>query len=317
MNITVLDGFTLNPGDLSWEPLNGLGNVTLYDRTPNDQIIERAKDSEIVLTNKTPLTKETLDQLPKLKYIGVLATGYNVVDTVAAREKGIPVTNIPTYGTESVAQMVFAHVLNLTQHVNEHAKTVQDQKWSKSVDFCYWDFPLIELSGLKMGIIGFGRIGRATAKLALAFGMDVLAFDAFPQKDVPEGASMVDLDTLFAESDVVSLHCPLTAENTGMINKDRLSKMKPSAFIVNTSRGPLVNEQDLADALNSGKIAGAGIDVLVVEPPKADNPLVTAKNCYVTPHIAWATKSARSRLMGTAIENVAEFIKGNSQNVVN
>ena len=316
MNIVVLDGYTLNPGDLSWKPLNDLGKVTIYDRTPADQIESRLQDVEIALTNKTPLSLETIEKLPKLKYIGVLATGYNVVDIEAARKRSIPVTNIPTYGTESVAQMVFAHVLNLAHHVTEHAQETP-KKWSSSIDFCYWDFPLIELKNLKMGIIGFGRIGRATAKLALAFGMKVLAYDAYEQKDVPDGATITSLDTLFAESDVVSLHCPLTSENQGMINKERLSQMKSSAFIINTSRGPLINEQDLADALNTEKIAGAGLDVLEKEPANPGNPLLTAKNCYITPHIAWATKSARSRLMNTAIENVNQFLKGTPQNVVN
>lgn len=316
MNIVVLDGFTLNPGDLSWEPLKELGKVTIYDRTPVEEIENRLKDVEIALTNKTPLSSETIGKLPKLKYVGVLATGFNVVDIEAARKRNIPVTNIPTYGTDSVAQMVFAHVLNLAHHVTEHAQDVT-KKWPASTDFCYWDFPLIELQKLKMGIIGFGRIGRATAKLALAFGMKVLAYDAFEQKDVPEGVTMTNMDVLFAESDVVSLHCPLTLENQGMINQKRLAQMKSSAFIINTSRGPLINEQDLAEALNKGQIAGAGLDVLVKEPADSSNPLLTTKNCYVTPHIAWATRSARSRLMTTAIENVQQFLKGEPQNVVN
>ena len=317
MNITVLDGYTLNPGDLSWEPLKALGNVTIYDRTALDQIESRLQDTEIVLTNKTPLSGKLIKSLPKLKYIGVLATGYNVVDIDAAREKNIPVTNIPTYGTESVAQMVFAHILNLTQHIGEHAQTVRDKKWCNNTDFCYWDFPLIELQNLKIGIIGFGRIGRATAKIAVAFGMDVLAYDAYDQKNIPDGVTMTSLDTLFSESDMVSLHCPMTAENMGMINTDRLSQMKSTAFLINTSRGPLINEQDLSDALNSGKIAGAGLDVLEKEPANPGNPLLTAKNCYITPHISWATKSARSRLMATAVENVNNYLKGSTQNVVN
>jgi glycerate dehydrogenase len=317
MNITVLDGYTLNPGDLSWEPLKALGNVAIYDRTPLEKIEERLQNSDIVLTNKTPLSRDVIQKLPNLKYIGLLATGYNVVDIEAASERNIPVTNIPTYGSESVAQMVFAHILNLTQHTAEHAQTVKDKKWCKSEDFCYWDYPLIELKGLKMGVIGFGRIGRATAKLALAFEMEVLAFDAYDQKNLPDGVTMTDLDTLFTESDIISLHCPLTPENKGLINQARLTQMKKSAIVINTSRGPLINEQDLAEALNSGKIAGAGLDVLEKEPADPGNPLLTAKNCYITPHISWATKSARSRLMNTAVENVNKFLQGRIQNVVN
>jgi len=317
MNITVLDGYTLNPGDLSWEPLKALGNVNIYDRTPKDKIAKRLKNVEIALTNKTLLICETIENLPKLKYIGVLATGYNVVDIEAASKKGIIVTNIPDYGTDSVAQLVFAHILNLTQHVAEHAQTVQKMKWSYHKDFCYWDFPLTELKDLKMGIIGFGKIGRATSRLAIAFGMEVLAFDTFEQENIPEGVKIANIDTVFNESDIISLHCPLTSENRNMINNNRLSQMKSSAFLINTSRGPLVNENELADALNSGKIAGAGLDVLEKEPPEYDNSLFKAKNCYITPHIAWATKSARQRLMNIAVENVNKFLHGNPVNIVN
>ena len=317
MNIVVLDGYTLNPGDLSWEGFEKLGNVAVYDRTPPAEIAVRAADAEVVLTNKTVLSREILAQLPKLKYIGVLATGYNVVDVEAAREREIPVANIPVYGTRSVAQMVFAHVLNLVQHAAHHAQTVCDGRWTASEDFCYWDYPLIELEGLTMGIIGIGRIGQATAQLALAFGMKVIAYDVFTPSPLPEGVSMVELDELFRESDVVSLHCPLTPDNEKLVNAERLSLMKDSTFLVNTSRGPLIDEAALADALNSGGIAGAGLDVLAVEPPQAENPLLTAKNCYVTPHISWATHSARSRLMKTAAENVAAFVSGTPQNVVN
>lgn len=316
MNIVVLDGYTLNPGDLSWESLKELGTVTIYDRTPVEEIEVRLQDAEIALTNKTPLTKEIIGKLPKLKYIGVLATGFNVVDIDAASERNIPVTNIPTYGTESVSQMVFAHLLNLANHVTEHAQEVS-KKWTASADFCYWDFPLIELHKLKLGLIGFGRIGRTTANLALAFGMEVLAYDAVEQRNIPKGVTMTNLNRLFTESDVISLHCPSTPENHGMINKYRLSQMKPSAFIINTSRGDLIDEQNLSDALNLGRIAGAGLDVLKKEPADPENPLLTAKNCYITPHISWATKSARRRLLNTVIENVYKFLEGKNQNVVN
>lgn len=317
MNITVLDGYTLNPGDLSWEPLKAVGNVTIYDRTPAELIEARIEEADIVLTNKTPLSREVIKKFPKLKYVGLLATGYNVVDVEAANERNIPVTNIPSYGSASVAQMVFAHLLNLTQRTADHAQTVRDERWCKSADFCYWDYPLIELKGLTMGLIGFGRIGRATARIALAFEMNVLAFDAHAQNNVPPGVTLTQLDTLFAQSDVVSLHCPLTPENKGLVNKESLARMKPSAFVINTSRGPLINESDLADALNTGKIAGAGLDVLEKEPADPNNPLLTAKNCFITPHISWATQSARSRLMNTAVENVKKFLEGDAQNVVN
>ncbi|MCJ7738372.1 MAG: D-2-hydroxyacid dehydrogenase, partial [Anaerolineae bacterium] len=263
------------------------------------------------------LSRETIGQLPELEYIGVLATGYNIVDVAAARERGIPVANVPTYGTQSVAQMVFAHLLNLTQHVAYHAQTVLDGRWSESPDFCYWDYPLMELADRSMGIVGFGRIGRATANLAVAFGMNVLAYDVFEPAEVPSGVEMADLDRLFSESDVVSLHVPLTPETDGMVNTERLAMMKPTSFLINTSRGPLVDEQALADALNAGRLAGAGLDVLAVEPADPNNPLMGARNCYITPHISWATRSARSRLLNTAIENVGAFLARNPQNVVN
>jgi glycerate dehydrogenase len=316
MKIVVLDGHTLNPGDLSWDELKALGACEVYDRTPPDQVVARAKDAEVILTNKTVLDAATLRQLPRLKYIGVLATGYNIVDVQAARERNIPVTNIPTYGTPSVAQMVFAHLLELTQHVAHHAQTVRDGRWTRSADFCYWDFPLIELNGLTMGIVGYGRIGRETAAVAKAFGMKVLAFEIGP-KPVGSEAEFVPLDDLFRRSDVVSLHCPLTPETKGLVNAQRLSLMKKTAFLINTSRGPLVEEQALADALNSGRIAGAGLDVLAVEPPSPANPLLKAKNCRITPHIAWATRAARERLMKTAMDNVRVFVAGGKRNVVN
>ncbi|MCD6518611.1 MAG: D-2-hydroxyacid dehydrogenase [Anaerolineae bacterium] len=317
MKIVVLDGYTLNPGDLSWDELKALGECEIYDRTPPELTVERAKDAEIVLTNKVVIDRQVLDQLPKLKYIGVLATGYNIIDVEAARERGIPVTNVPTYGTLSVAQMTFAHILNLTQHVCEHAQAVRDGAWTRAKDWCFWNFPLIELAGLTMGIIGFGRIGRAVAKLAQAFGMKVIAYDAYVKESPIPDVEMVDLDTLFKESDIVSCHCPLTPETQGLVNRERLRQMKKTAFLINTSRGPVVDNKALAEALNAGEIAGAGLDVLEVEPPTPDNPLLTAKNCYITPHISWATKSARARLMKTAVENVKAFLEGKPQNVVN
>lgn len=316
MKIVVLDGYTLNPGDLSWNDLEQLGELTVYDRTPPEQVIPRAAGAQIVLTNKTLIQDQHLQQLPELKLIAVLATGYNVVDVEAARRRGIPVSNVPTYGTRSVAQMVFAHLLNLTQHVRDHVETVRRGKWSQIDDFCYWDYPLIELDGLVMGLVGLGRIGRATAELAAAFGMQVLAYDV-AAVNAPDGVQLVDLETLFRQSDVVSLHCPLTAENRGLVNAQRLAMMKPTAFLINTSRGPLVDEAALVDALKSGRIAAAGLDVLAVEPPPPDHPLLHLDNCYVTPHIAWATKAARQRLMDTVVENVRAMLRGRPQNLVN
>lgn len=315
MHIVVLDGYTLNPGDLSWQGLEKLATCKVYDRTPADQIAERAADADIVLTNKTPLNADTISRLPKLKLISVLATGYNVVDVEAARERGIPVSNVPDYSTRSVAQMAFALLLELTQNVAHHARTVREGRWTASKDFCYWDTPLIELDGLTMGIIGLGRIGQATASLAQAFGMKVIAFNR-SQKSIP-GIEQVSLEELLRRSDVVSLHCPLTADNTRMINAERLALMKPSAFLINTSRGPLIDEAALATALEKGTIAGAAADVLSVEPPVANNPLISAKNCLVTPHISWATTAARSRLMDVTVANVKAFLDGKPQNVVN
>jgi glycerate dehydrogenase len=316
VRIVVLDGHTLNPGDLDWDALEALGSCEVYDRTPPDQVVSRAQGAQIALTNKTLLSRESIERLPQLNYVGVLATGYNVVDVEAAKERGICVTNVPAYGTPSVAQMVFAHVLNLTQHVAEHAQSVRAGDWSRSEDFCYWNFPLVELAGLTMGIVGFGRIGRQTATLAHAFEMKVLYHDISPAPVPSSEARPVDLDTLFCDSDVVSLHCPLTQANRGFVNKPRLEMMKPSAFLINTSRGPLVDELALAEALNAGRIAGAGLDVLCEEPPRADNPLLSARNCYITPHIAWATRSARQRLMEVAISNVRAFLEGKPQNMV-
>ena len=317
MKIVVLDGYTLNPGDLTWDELNSLGDCEIHDRTPPQEVLARAADAEIVLTNKTVLTREQIQSLPKLKYIGVLATGTNIVDAVAARERNIPVTNVPAYGTRSVAQMTFALLLELTQSVGHHAQTVRERRWTRSVDWSYWDGSLIELDGLTMGIIGFGRIGRAVAGLGIAFGMNVLASSRSRPQQPPQNISFVDLESLFRKSDVISLHCPLTPETNQLVNAERLSWMRPTALLLNTSRGPLIDEQALADALNAGKIAGAGLDVLSIEPPPTDNPLLRAKNCLVTPHIAWATRAARSRLMQIAVANVRAFLDGRLQNVVN
>ncbi len=318
MKIVVLDGYTLNPGDLSWAGLEELGELTVYDRTPKEQVVERAKGAEIVFTNKTPITAEVIAALPEMKFIGVLATGYNVVDIEAAARRGIPVTNIPIYGTTSVAQMAIALLLELTQHVGAHSDAVRAGEWASNPDFCFWKSPLVELAGLTMGIIGFGRIGRATGKIADALGMKVVAADAVHANPPDwDGFEWLSIEDLLKTSDVISLHCPLTPEVQGLINRDRIELMKPTAFLINTSRGPLVVDQDLADALNSGRIAGAGLDVLSVEPPKADNPLICARNCIQTPHIAWATSAARARLMGTAVDNARQFIAGKLVNVVN
>ena len=316
MNIVILDGFTLNPGDLNWEELQSLGPCAIYDRTPPADLPRRAADADILLTNKTELAGDAIRNLPKLKYIGVLATGTNVVDLAAARARGIPVTNIPTYGTKSVAQMTFALLLELAQHAGHHAQTVREGRWTRSVDWCYWDFPLLELEGLALGIVGFGRIGRAVGELGAAFGMKVLASDPAVSA-APPFVRLLDFDALFRESDFVSLHCPLTPQTANLVNGRRLSLMKPSAFLLNTSRGPLVDEPALANALNSGRIAGAALDVLSKEPPPADNPLLGARNCLITPHLSWATRAARARLMKIAVENVRSFLQGKPQNVVN
>jgi len=316
MNIVVLDGYTLNPGDLEWKALQALGRCDIHDRTPPTETIRRAADAEIVLTNKTVLAREIIHGLPKLKYIGVLATGTNVVDLTAARERGIPVTNIPTYGTRSVAQAAFALLLELAQHTGHHANSVREGKWTNCADWCYWDFPLVELDGLTMGLVGFGRIGRATGELARAFGMKVLAHDV-ATGEAPPHVRFVPVEELFRESDVVSLHCPLTPQTKNIVNAQHLALMKRTAFLLNTSRGPLVDELALAAALNEGKIAGAGLDVLSVEPPPPDHPLLCAKNCIITPHNAWGTRAARARLMRIAVENIRSFLAGQAQNVVN
>ncbi|GAB3998768.1 D-2-hydroxyacid dehydrogenase [Spirosoma daeguense] len=318
MKIVVLDGYTLNPGDLSWEGLEKLGDLTVYDRTAASEILERTQDAEIVFTNKTPIGEDILHQLPKLEFVGVLATGYNVVNTDVAKQNDVIVSNVPGYGTASVVQFTFALLLELVQRVQHHSDSVMDGQWTRSPDFCYWNYPLIELAGKTMGIIGFGSIGENVADVATAFGMNVIGSKRnrtdqshrknFRWADVPE---------LLEQSDVVSIHAPLMPETQGLINKENLARMKPSAFLLNTARGPIVVDQDLADALNNGVIAGAAIDVLSVEPPAPDNPLFSAKNCLITPHIAWATKEARSRLMDIAVANLAAFLDGHPINVVN
>ncbi len=317
MRLVVLDGYTLNPGDLSWANLEALGPLTVYDRTPLEETAVRAADAEIVLTNKAVLSRDILQRLPRLRYIGVLATGYNIVDVDAARERKVLVSNVPDYGRPSVVQMVFAHLLNLMLHVADHGHSVAAGRWTRNADFCYWDYPLCELAGLTMGIVGFGRIGRAAAAVARAFDMHILAHDVSPPSEPPEGVRFVGLEELFRQSDVVSLHCPLTPATDKLVNAERLALMKPSACLINTARGPLVDEVALADALDAGRLAGAGLDVLSTEPPPADNPLLTAKNCCITPHIAWATRAARQRLLDAAVANVQAFLAGKPQNVVN
>jgi glycerate dehydrogenase len=306
MKITVLDGYCLNPGDLSWDALRAFGEVEVFDRTPAQLAVERAAGAAIALTNKTAFTAAVIDQLPELRYIGVLATGYNVIDVEAAKRKGIVVSNVPTYGTASVAQYVFALLLELCHRVQHHADAVRAGEWTRNPDWCFSKSPLIELEGKAMGIVGYGRIGRQTARIAEAFGMRVLTYD------VNHGS----LEELLRESDVVSLHVPLSSETREMIDAHTLTLMKPTALLINTSRGPLIREADLAEALNSGRIAGAALDVLSMEPPPADNPLLTARNCLVTPHMAWATAEARRRLMATVIENVAAFVNGQPKNVI-
>lgn len=316
MNIVVLDGYTLNPGDLSWDELKAMGSCEIFDRTQPGEVAARAANAEIVITNKAILHRAQIEALPKLKYIGVTATGYNVVDIDAAKERGIVVCNVPLYGTRSVAQHTFALLLELTQHVGHHAQSVRDGRWVRSVDWCYWDKPLIELDGLTMGIVGYGRIGQATARLAEAFGMKVITTASSSGKPREPQVKVMPLDQLFSESDVVSLHCPLTPETKHLVNAQRLALMKPTAFLLNTSRGPLIDEAALADALNFGRIAAAALDVLSTEPPSSDNPLLTAKNCLITPHNAWAMRAARARLMKTSVENVRAFLAGTPQNVV-
>lgn len=316
MKIVVLDGYAANPGDLSWEGLRTLGECAIYDRTAPEEVLERAVGAEVILTNKVIITADHMRALSELKYIGVLATGYNVVDTTAANERGILVTNVPAYSTASVAQMVFAHILNMTQQVQHHSEEVRKGRWINSKDFCFWDTPLIELREKKIGLVGLGNTGYTTARIAIGFGMQVFAMTSKSHFQLPPEIKKMDLDQLFSECDIISLHCPLTPETKELVNARRLAMMKPSAILINTGRGPLINEQELAEALNNEKIFAAGIDVLSTEPPRADNPLLTAKNCYITPHIAWATFEARERLMNIAIGNLQAYMAGKPENVV-
>jgi glycerate dehydrogenase len=314
MRIVILDGHTLNPGDLSWEPIQALGDCKIYPRSSPAESMERARGAEVLFTNKALVSKQLIHSVPELRYIGVMATGYNIVDVEAARARGVVVSNVPAYGTSAVAQMVFALLLELTQRTGHHSETVREGRWSRSADFCYWDYPLVNLSGKTIGIVGYGRIGQAVGKIAEAFGMKVIISQR-GTRTYP-GVKSVSLDDLFVEADVVSLHCPLTADNRGLVNKDQLARMKPSALLINTSRGPLIDESALANALNEEQIAGAGLDVLSIEPPPLDNPLLKAANCIITPHIAWATRESRERLMQILIENLKAFLGGKPQNVV-
>lgn len=317
MKIVVLDGYTENPGDLSWKDLEALGETTIYDRTPVELVEKRIGDAEIVITNKTPIDKEIFEKCQNIKYVGVLATGYNVVDVNTAAEKGIPVCNIPTYGTTAVAQMVFALLLEICHHVGTHSEAVKMGEWSNNVDWCFWKYPLIELAGKTMGIVGFGRIGKAVGRLAKAFGMNVLAYDEYENEEGKAIADYVTLDELYTKSDVISLHCPLFPATTGMICKESIAKMKDGVILINTSRGPLINEADLAEALQSKKVYAAGCDVVSTEPIKADNPLLGCYNSILTPHIAWAPKESRQRLMDIAVDNVRNFLNGTTVNAVN
>lgn len=320
MKIVVLDGYTENPGDLSWAGLEALGELTVHDRTPVDderEIQRRIGDAQVVITNKTPISRSTLEVCPDVRFISVLATGYNIVDVAATKKKGIPVSNIPTYGTASVGQFAIALLLEICHHIGHHSRAVQEGRWENNPDWCFWDYPLIELDGKTMGIVGFGRIGQATGKIARALGMQVLASDSHPSESGREIADYVSLDALLAESDVIALHCPLFPETEGMINAAAIAKMKDGVIILNNSRGQLIVEQDLADALKSGKVAAAGLDVVSTEPIRPDNPLLQAKNCIITPHISWAAKEARQRIMDMTGQNVSAFINGRPINVVN
>ncbi|SHE65172.1 glycerate dehydrogenase [Bacteroides luti] len=316
MKIVVLDGYGMNPGDLSWDELKALGDCTIYDRTSAADVVARSKDADVILTNKVEINAEVIAALPELKYIGVTATGYNVVDVTAAKERGIVVTNTPAYSTISVAQMAFAHILNITQNVAHHSNEVKNGRWTNSEDFCFWDTPLTELSGLKLGIVGLGRTGMATARVAFGFGMSVCAYTSKSQLQLPPEIKMMTKDEIFTECDIISLHCPLTEETRELVDAKRLASMKSTAILINTGRGSLINEQDLADALNKGVIYAAGLDVLSSEPPRADNPLLTAKNCFITPHIAWATKASRVRLMSIVVENIKAYSAGKPVNNV-
>lgn len=317
MKIVILDGYTENPGDLSWEGFEKLGNLTVYDRTAAEDIVKRIGNAEVVITNKTPLSAETIAACHNIKYIGVLATGYNVVDVDAAAKNGIPVANIPTYGTEAVAQFTIALLLEICHHIGHHSSAVKAGKWQDCQDFCFWDFPLIELKGKTMGIVGFGKIGQATGRIAKAMGMNIIAFDEYQNDEGREIGKYVSFEELLKESDVISLHCPLLPSTEAIINKNSIADMKDGVIILNSSRGPLIVEQDLADALNSGKVYSAAVDVVSVEPIRGDNPLLKAKNCIITPHIAWAPKESRKRLMDIAVDNLQAFIGGSPKNVVN
>lgn len=318
MKIVILDGYTENPGDLSWEGFEKLGELTVYDRTSPDKIIERIGDADAVIVNKTPITRDVIASCPNMKYVGVLATGYNVVDVDAAKEAGISVTNIPTYGTTAVSQYVFALLLEICHHVGEHSASVFEGEWASNEDWTYWKYPLIELAGKTIGIMGFGRIGQAAARIAQSFGMKVIAYDSYRNAELEsDTCRYADLDTLFRESDVISLHVPLFPETQGIINKDNIMKMKDGVIIINTSRGPLIVEEDLREALESGKVFSAASDVVATEPIKSDNPLLKAKNMLITPHIAWAPKESRKRLMDIAVDNLAQFVAGSPVNVVN
>lgn len=317
MKIVVLDGYTVNPGDMSWDGLGEMGELTVYDRTAPDEVLERSADAEMLLTNKVVISAETIQKLPKLKYIGVLATGYNVIDIWAAKERGIVVTNIPAYSTDSVAQMAFAHILNITNRIAHYAEQNSKGRWSSNKDFCYWDTPLHELAGKTIGIVGLGSIGMKVACIARDFGMDVFAFTSKNSASLPEGIQKTTIEGLLGISDVLTLHCPLTDDTRELINKETLGKMKHGAILINTGRGPLVNEQDVANALKEGQLGAYGADVMCQEPPAQDNPLLTAPNAYITPHVAWATVEARGRLMDIMLDNVRAFLEGEPVNVVN
>ena len=321
MKIVILDGYTENPGDLSWQGFENLGELTVYERTPltdTKEIIRRISDAQAVITNKTPISSEVLDQCPHIRYIGVLATGYNVVDYKAARAKGIPVCNIPSYGTDSVAQFTIALLLEICHHVGHHDQAVRQGRWARNPDWCFWDYPLMELAGKTMGIIGYGRIGQGTGRIAQALGMNILAYDSYQYENlITPTCRYAELDELLEQSDVIVLHCPLFPETQGIINKNSIMKMKNGVIIINDSRGPPIVEEDLRDALNSGKVAAAAVDVVSTEPILTDNPLLSAKNCIITPHIAWAPKESRQRLMNTAVANLEAFLKGSPVNVIN
>lgn len=317
MKIVMLDAYTTNPGDLSWDDFNAFGEITVYDRTPYDKIVERTKDADIIITNKTPITKEIIDCLPKLKFIALMSTGYNIVDYVYLKEKGIPVSNIPSYSTDAVAQLVMSFILELSMNVGLHSESVRDGDWCRCNDFCFWKTPLVELSGKTLGIFGLGKIGRAVAERAKAFGINIVAYAPRIHGDEPDYIKLMSLDDMLAVSDIVSMHCPLTPETEGIVNDDFINKMKNGAYFINTSRGTVVDENSLATALNSGKLAGAGLDVLSTEPPREDNPLLSAKNCFITPHIAWAAFETRKRLVGILKDNIKAFLDSKPQNVVN